>query len=160
MALAIHAVGRHGQRLWRGRHSGGIRIEDQQHLIAHAIEQMPQLRLTEGREPEDLAVKGLRRGEVLGVEHGLENAGRDHATQPSGDRASFPLLSKGRGRAYATVSFCSWTNSAMPFLASAISWSKPSCEKATVAAVPCTSTIPPEPVITKLASASALESSA
>ena len=43
----------------------------------------------------------------------------------------------------------------MPFLASAISWSKLSWLNGTVSAVPCTSTMPPEPVITKLASASA-----
>ena len=43
----------------------------------------------------------------------------------------------------------------MPFLASTMSRSKLSWLKATVSAVPCTSTMPPAPVMTKLESASA-----
>ncbi len=67
---------------------------------------------------------------------------------------SHPSFSRRKPR-YATVSFCSSTSSAMPFLARAIGWSKLSWLKATVSAVPCTSTMPPAPVMTKFRSASA-----
>ena len=60
----------------------------------------------------------------------------------------------------ATVSFCNCTSSAMPRLASAMSWSNCAWLKASCSAVPCTSTMPPDPVMTKFASACASKSSA
>src|SRR5262245_64091868 len=145
MALAVHAVGRDGQGVGRGRNSGGSGIEDQQHLTAAAVEQMARVCLGKGRKPEDVAVKDLGCGEVLGVKHGLENTGRDHMTTlPKIEGSPARARQRGRGWTYATVSFCSWTSSAMPFLASAISWSKPSCEKGKVATGRCPSTRPPQ----------------
>src|SRR5689334_16524215 len=63
-------------------------------------------------------------------------------------------------RAHATAFFWRSTSWATPALASRSRLRNSSSEKGLPSAVPCTSTMPPEPVITKLASVSAAESSA
>ncbi len=106
----------------------------------------------------------LRQAE-LARRHDLDAVGRNEI----GDLAHLALVVAGDDEAragaqtrrhQATVSFCSCTSSAMPRRASSISASNCSWLKASCSAVPCTSTMPPEPVITKLASACAVESSA
>ena len=61
---------------------------------------------------------------------------------------------------HATAIFCRSTSRATPFFASAISARNSSCENGVFSAVPCTSMMRPSPVMTKLASVSASESSA
>src|SRR5947209_15939365 len=61
---------------------------------------------------------------------------------------------------HATAIFCKSTSRATPLLANAIRARNSSCENGVFSAVPCTSMIRPSPVITKLASVSASESSA
>ena len=61
---------------------------------------------------------------------------------------------------HATAIFCKSTSRATPLRASAISARNSSCENGVFSAVPCTSMMRPSPVITKLASVSASESSA
>ena len=61
---------------------------------------------------------------------------------------------------HATAIFCKSTSRATPFFASAISARNSSCENGAFSAVPCTSMMRPSPVMTKLASVSASESSA
>jgi hypothetical protein len=60
----------------------------------------------------------------------------------------------------ATAAFCIATSFATPPLASRSRPKNSSSEKGLPSAVPCTSTRPPDPVMTKLASVSAAESSA
>ena len=86
---------------------GDIGIEDQQHLVAAAVENMAAFGFGERLEPQHVAIESLDGGEVPGVQHGFENARRSHL-----DR---------RVSRHDTVSFCSATSSPMPFLASAIS---------------------------------------
>src|SRR4051812_46129064 len=62
--------------------------------------------------------------------------------------------------AQATASFCRSTSRATPFFASAISARNSLSENGVFSAVPCTSMMRPSPVMTKLASVSASESSA
>src|SRR5581483_4424406 len=61
---------------------------------------------------------------------------------------------------YPTAIFCRSTSFVTPFFASAISARNSSWEKGVFSAVPCTSMMRPSPVMTKLASVSADESSA
>src|SRR5262249_56095360 len=63
-------------------------------------------------------------------------------------------------RAHITASFCKSTSFITPFRASASRLRNCSSVKGIFSAVPCTSTIRPAPVMTKLASVSASESSA
>ena len=85
-------------------------------------------------------------GELAGI------VGRDH--EPAGD-STVHVRSD-----YATAIFCKSTRRATPLRASSISARNSSCENGVFSAVPCTSMMRPSPVMTKLASVSASESSA
>src|SRR5439155_15368691 len=85
-------------------------------------------------------------GELAGI------MGRDH--KPAGDSTMHDRSD------YATASFCKSTRRATPLRASSISARNSSCENGVFSAVPCTSMMRPSPVMTKLASVSASESSA
>ncbi len=85
-------------------------------------------------------------GELAGI------VGRDH--EPAGDSTVHERSD------YATASFCKSTRRATPLRASSISARNSSCENGVFSAVPCTSMMRPSPVMTKLASVSASESSA
>src|SRR5579872_1020417 len=90
-------------------------------------------------------------GELAGI------MGGDHElTTDTTGHASIHLSE----RTYATAIFCKSTSFATPFCASAISARNSSCENGVFSAVPCTSMMRPSPVMTKLASVSAEESSA
>src|SRR6185436_19375128 len=85
-------------------------------------------------------------GELAGI------VGRDH--EPAGD-STVHMQSD-----YATAIFCKSTRRATPLRASSISARNSSCENGVFSAVPCTSMMRPSPVMSKLASVSASESSA
>src|SRR5262245_54410680 len=97
--------------------------------------------------------------------HGLDATGREqlaHFLELAGivgrdDDAARKLSTR---RAHITASFCRSTSLPMPFFASASSVRSCSSVNGIFSAVPCTSTIRLPPVITKLASVSASESSA
>src|SRR5690606_159534 len=101
---------------------------------------MPAVRLGDPRQSDHVAIEGFRRVEVGHVKRRFEDGGRLHP--------------------HATAICCRLTSREMPFLASSIR-DRNSCSlKGMPSAVPCISTMPPLPVITKLASVPAAESSA
>ena len=93
-------------------------------------------------------------GELAGI------MGRDHELACDVAVHAFNLCGRGAIRNHATAIFCKSTSRATPFFASAISARNSSCENGVFSAVPCTSMMRPSPVMTKLASVSASESSA
>ena len=52
-------------------------IEDEQHLIADAVEHLAAFGLGERLEPQRTAIEIFDGAEVAGVEHGFENAVRE-----------------------------------------------------------------------------------
>jgi hypothetical protein len=91
-------------------------------------------------------------GELAGI------VGRDH--ELAGDPPMHPLALLERLCGHATAIFCKSTSRATPLRASAISARNSASVNGVFSAVPCTSTMRPSPVMTKLASVSASESSA
>ena len=85
--------------------------------------------------------------------------GRDHELACDSAMHGFQSISL-REPDHATAIFCKSTSRATPLRASAISARNSSCENGVFSAVPCTSMMRPSPVMTKLASVSASESSA
>ena len=76
VAGSARAVRGHGERrLGRGRHDRRRGVEDQQHLPRKAEEDLAAGRLGVELQAEQVAVEGLRRVEVLGIEDGLEDPG-------------------------------------------------------------------------------------
>ena len=107
---------------------------------------------------------GLGQAELAGRD-GIDAVGREqlaHLAQLAGivGRDDEPARELAMRRAHITASFCRSTSLPTPFLASASSASNCSSVNGIFSAVPCTSTMRPAPVITKLASVSASESSA
>ena len=117
---------------------GELRVEDQQHLVCHLEEHELPRQLAVDLKPDDVFVEGPHRVDVAAIENGLQNPRRAHQ---------------------AMACFCMSTSSPMPFLASARSSPSVASEKGSPSAVPWISTMPPDPVITKLASVPAEESS-
>ena len=117
---------------------GKLRVEDQQHLLRHAEEHELAGKLAVDLEADDGLIEGAHGIEIAAIDDGLENPGRAH---------------------HAIAAFCLATSSPMPFLASARSSASVASEKGSPSAVPWISTMPPDPVITKLASVPAEESS-
>src|SRR5690606_11327859 len=94
---------------------------------------------------QNAGVEGFRRVEVVRVECGFED--------------TFDRGGHGKALSQAIACFCMATRSAMPARASAIRLETSSSVNGLPSAVPWISTMPPEPVMTKLASVSAAESS-
>ena len=59
MPLSQHAVRWYGQSTGGGRQLGCIGIEDQQHLVAATVKQMPAFCLGKGNEPQRLVIEPL-----------------------------------------------------------------------------------------------------
>ena len=118
--------------------SGEIRVEDEEHLLGHLEEDELPRQLAVHLKPQHLAIEAAHRFEVAGIKHGLENPACAHQ---------------------AIAAFCFATSSPMPLRASARSSASVSSEKGSPSAVPWISTMPPDPVMTKLASVPAEESS-
>ncbi len=85
MAFAIGAVRRHGKLgIVGGRLRSGDGIEDEQHLLADAVEHMAPLRLGERLEPQRAAIEIFDGAEVARVKNGLEYGGWLHVQSGSG----------------------------------------------------------------------------
>ena len=109
----------------------------------------------------DLGHRRLRQAEVPGG-HRLHTKGAQkitdlpHLAHIMGRDDQFA----GREAPHQMTAFCAATSSPMPFLASVIISANCASEKGEPSALPCSSTKPPEPVITKFASVPASLSSA
>src|SRR5690606_15602940 len=78
VARSGRAVGRHRQAAGRRRHDGLGRIEDKQHLVATAKEDMAHFLPGDPLEADHGAIEGLCGVEIVGIEDGFENCGRCH----------------------------------------------------------------------------------
>jgi hypothetical protein len=68
------AVRRRDARLERAGNFGALRIEDQEHLIATAKENIAAFLLRETFKPEHVLIEMPRRSQVFGIENSLKNA--------------------------------------------------------------------------------------
>ncbi len=93
-------------------------------------------------------------GELAGI------VGRDHELAGDSTMLVSVYASPTALVNHATAIFCKSTSRPTPLRASAIKAKNSSCENGVFSAVPCTSMMRPSPVMTKLASVSASESSA
>src|SRR6185312_4183029 len=122
-------------------------------------------RLDGGVALERRAGLGRRRQAEVGHRHDLDAERRQHGADLFGLAAVVrgdDQLRRGeaaRHQLFPIASRCSRVSSVTPFLASSMSSMNCGSLNGSFSAVPCTSTMPPLPVSTKLASASALESS-
>src|SRR5262245_23439494 len=80
MAGTARAVRRHGMpRIGSRRYFGGSRVEQQEHALPAAEEDVAPFHLADLGEAETVAVECLGRGEIGHVERGFEHRGGSHA---------------------------------------------------------------------------------
>src|SRR5690606_8977772 len=116
-------------------------VEQQQHAVAAAVEDVTPLDARDRGQAEHAAIETLRGAEIVDIERRLENCRGFHRQDP-------------------IAIFCNSINRAMPLRAKACMAANSSSPKGRPSAVDWISTMPPEPAMTKFASVSAAESSA
>ena len=152
---AVQRIDHEAGIVGKGRQLRGLRRRDRLDRRIGAKRLAGFLGLAEAEFARGNRLDAMRRqqfphlGELAGI------VGRDH--ELAGD--STVHVSQHRSD-YATAIFCKSTSRATPLRASSISARNSSCENGVFSAVPCTSMMRPSPVMTKLASVSASESSA